>query len=112
MTTPKGGRPATGSVKWRHNPDRVDPVTGKPAPGMQWWGRVTKANGRGFVPLDPSILERVRRRDGRVVPRQPNDREDGPGDGERVRQAVVRLAGVTRHGLREGRPGTAQESRP
>ncbi|HEY4012765.1 MAG TPA: site-specific integrase [Polyangiaceae bacterium] len=60
MTTPKGGRPATGSVKWRHNPDRVDPVTGKPAPGMQWWGRVTKANGRGFVPLDPSILEHER----------------------------------------------------
>ncbi len=58
MTTDKGGRPATGSIKWRFDPDRVDPETGKLAPGFRWWGRVTKADGsRPFVSLDASILE-------------------------------------------------------
>ena len=57
MTTSKGGKPATGSVKWQFNPNRVDPATGRPAPGMQWHGRVKKADGsRPFVPLDPKIL--------------------------------------------------------
>jgi integrase len=56
MTTAKGGRPATGTVKWRFNPNRKDPVTGKPAPGMQWWGRVREPNGkRPFVALRPEI---------------------------------------------------------
>jgi integrase len=58
MTTSKGGRPATGSARWRFNPDRLDPVTGKPAPGFQWWGRITKEDkSRPWAPLDPSILE-------------------------------------------------------
>jgi hypothetical protein len=49
MTTAKGGRPATGSIRWRHNPD---PLVKKEV----WWGRVQMANGeRPFVPLDPDI---------------------------------------------------------
>ena len=56
VTTSKGGKPATGCVRWRFNPKREDPETGKPAPGFQWFGRVKKANGdRPFVELDPRI---------------------------------------------------------
>ena len=51
MTTSKGGRPATGSIRWRFNPD---PDVRK----FQWFGRVKKADGsRPWAPLDPSILE-------------------------------------------------------
>lgn len=57
MTTSKGGQPATGSIKWRLNPRRLDP-TGKPAPGFGWFGRITKADGsRPWAALDPNILE-------------------------------------------------------
>jgi len=46
MTTAKGGRPATGAVKWTK--DRA---------GLErWHGRVTMPDGkRQFVPLDPAI---------------------------------------------------------
>jgi len=64
MTTARGGRPATGSTKWRFNPDKLGP-DGKPAPGFQWFGRITKADkSRPWAPLDPSIeaheVERAR----------------------------------------------------
>jgi integrase len=55
MTTSKGGRPASGSVKWRFNPRRLAP-DGTPDPGFQWWGRVQLADGsRPWEPLDPTI---------------------------------------------------------
>lgn len=42
MTSNRGGRPATGSIKWRAG---------------QWWARVTLPNGsRPWVDLDPNIL--------------------------------------------------------
>lgn len=45
----KGGRPATGSIRWQFNPD---PEVRK----HQWYGRVTEADGsRPFKPLDPEI---------------------------------------------------------
>lgn len=40
------GRPATGSVDWRKNPE-----TGR----MQWFVRVSVKSGRIPVPLDPAI---------------------------------------------------------
>ena len=47
MTTSKGGRPATGSIKWMRNAK-----TGQ----LHWHGRVTKGDGsRPWAPLDPSI---------------------------------------------------------
>ena len=46
-TASKGGRPATGSIKWRRNPKTEKP---------QWFVRLTLADGsRPFVALDPSI---------------------------------------------------------
>jgi integrase len=49
MTTSKGGRPATGAIRWRFNPDLE-------VNRFQWFGRVQKANGsRPWAPLDPSI---------------------------------------------------------
>jgi hypothetical protein len=47
MTTAKGGRPATGAIKWQRNAK-----TG----GMQWHAQVTLADkSRPWVPIDPSI---------------------------------------------------------
>jgi integrase len=47
MTTKKGGRPATGSIKWRRNAQ-----TGR----MHWHAQITLADGsRPFAPLDPKI---------------------------------------------------------
>ncbi|MGA2451637.1 MAG: hypothetical protein ABTD50_23520 [Polyangiaceae bacterium] len=46
MTTAKGGRPATGAVKWTKDKARLE----------RWHGRVTMPDGkRQFVPLDPAI---------------------------------------------------------
>lgn len=46
MTTAKGGRPATGYVKWRRG---------------RWYAQITLKNGsRPFVPLDKNILEHDR----------------------------------------------------
>ena len=70
MTTTKGGRPATGSVKWRFNPKRK--IGGKLSPGFQWFGRIKKPDGsRPFAPLDPTI---------------------GPHEEERARQCAVDTA--------------------
>ena len=42
---------------------RLDPATGQPAPGFQWFGRVTKPGGeRPWAPLDPGIGEREEER--------------------------------------------------
>ncbi len=46
MTTAKGGRPATGAVKWTKDKAGLE----------RWHGRVTMPDGkRQFVPLDPAI---------------------------------------------------------
>jgi integrase len=56
MTTRQGGRPATGSIRWRLNQKHVDPATGAIVPTWMWFGRVELADGsRPFVPLDPNI---------------------------------------------------------
>ena len=49
MTTAKGGRPATGTLKWRRDPKQP----GKPA---HWHVRISLVNGeRPWVALDPTI---------------------------------------------------------
>lgn len=57
MTTSKGGKPATGSIKWQRCTSAVCAEQHEHPLGMpHWHGRVTKADGsRPFVPLDPGI---------------------------------------------------------
>jgi hypothetical protein len=53
MTTKKGGKPATGSVKWTKDKAGLE----------RWHGRVTMPDGsRPFVPLDPAIPRTVEAR--------------------------------------------------